>query len=60
MGKLVNGSKLSMFKKFSCGEILDKSIFMSVAFSCNFRNFVSKFLVKFDPTIGFNWEIELN
>jgi hypothetical protein len=60
MGKLVNGSKLSMFKKFSCGEILDKSIFMSVAFSCNFRNFVSNFLVKFDPTIGFNWEIELN
>jgi hypothetical protein len=39
-GKLANGSKLSMFKKFSCGEILDKSIFMSVAFSCNFRNCV--------------------
>jgi hypothetical protein len=52
--KLVNGSKLSMIKKFSCGEILDKSIFMSVAFSYNFRNFVSNFLVKFDPTIRFN------
>jgi hypothetical protein len=55
-GKLVNGSKLSMIKKFSCGEILDKSNFMSVAFSCNFRNFVSNFLVKFDPTIGFKFE----
>jgi hypothetical protein len=49
-----------MIKKFSCGEILDKSIFMSTVFSCHFRNFVSNFLVKFDPTIGFNWKIESN
>jgi hypothetical protein len=40
-----------MIKKFSCIEILDKNIFMSVTFSCNFRNFVSNFLVKFDPTM---------
>jgi hypothetical protein len=60
IGKLVNDSKLSMIKKFSCGEILDKNIFMSVVFSCNFRNFVFNFLVKFDPTIGFNWKIESN
>jgi hypothetical protein len=59
-GKLVNDSKLSMIKKFSCGEILDKNIFMSVVFSCKFRNFVFNFLVKFDPTIGFNWKIESN
>jgi hypothetical protein len=26
-GKLANGSKLSMIKKFSCGEILDKNKF---------------------------------
>jgi hypothetical protein len=49
-----------MIKKFSCGEILDKISFMSVAFFCNFRNFVSNFLVKFDLTIKFNWKIELN
>jgi hypothetical protein len=43
-------------KKFSCGEILDKSNFISVAFSCNFKNFVSNFRVKFDSRIGFKLE----
>jgi hypothetical protein len=46
-----------MIKKFSCGEILDKSNFMSVAFSCNFfKKIASNFLVKFDPRIGFKLE----
>jgi hypothetical protein len=45
-----------MIKKFSCGEILDKINFMSVAFSYNFKKIVSNFLVKFDPRIGFKLE----
>jgi hypothetical protein len=49
-----------MIKELSCGKILDKISFMSVAFFCNFRNFVSNFLVKFDLTIKFNWKIESN
>jgi hypothetical protein len=44
----------------SCDKILDKISFMSVAFFYNFRNFVSNFLLKFDPTIKFNWKSELN
>jgi hypothetical protein len=36
----------------SCGNILDKISFMSLAFFCNFRNFVSNFVVKFDPRIS--------
>jgi hypothetical protein len=36
----------------SYGKILYKISFMSVAFFCNFRNFVSNFVVKFDPTIN--------
>jgi hypothetical protein len=36
----------------SCGKILDKISFLSVAFFYNFRNFVFIFLVKFDPTIS--------
>jgi hypothetical protein len=34
------------------GKILDKISLMSVAFFCNFRNFVFIFLVKFDRTIS--------
>jgi hypothetical protein len=34
------------------GKILDKISFISVAFLCNFRNFVSNFVVKFDPTVN--------
>jgi hypothetical protein len=49
-----------MIKELSYGKILDKISFMSVVFFCNFRNFVSNFLVKFDPTIGFDWKIESN
>jgi hypothetical protein len=58
--KLANGSKLSMIKELSYGKILDKISFMSMSFFCNFRNFVSNFLVKFDLTIKFNWKIESN
>jgi hypothetical protein len=36
----------------SYGKILDKISFMLVTFFCNFRNFVSNFVVKFDPMIN--------
>jgi hypothetical protein len=42
-----------MIKELSCGKILDKNIFMSMTFSCNFQIFCIHFLVKFDPSIGF-------
>jgi hypothetical protein len=41
-----------LLSTINCGEILDKISFISVAFFCNFRNFVSNFVVKFDPTIN--------
>jgi hypothetical protein len=49
-----------MIKKFSCGKILDKINFMSVAFSTFSRKISDTFLIKFDPMIGYNWKIELN
>jgi hypothetical protein len=36
-------TKLSMIKKFSCGKILDKVIFMSVAFSAFSKKLVILF-----------------
>jgi hypothetical protein len=36
----------------SYGKILDKISFMSVTFFYNFINFVSNFVVKFDPMIN--------
>jgi hypothetical protein len=41
-----------LLSTINCGKILDKISFMSVAFFCSFRNFVSNFVVKFDPTIN--------
>jgi hypothetical protein len=59
--KLANGSKLSMIKKFSCGEILDKSNFMSVAFSCNFKKKLCLiFCFSLIQELDLNWKIELN
>jgi hypothetical protein len=45
--------KLMIFLSIiSYGKILDKVCLMSVAFFCNFRNFVFIFLVKFDSMIN--------
>jgi hypothetical protein len=40
-----------LLSTINCGKILDKISFISVSFFC-FRNFVSNFVVKFDPTIN--------
>jgi hypothetical protein len=45
-----------MIKELSCGKILDKNKFYVSGIFCNFKNFVSNFLVKFDQTIGFKLE----
>jgi hypothetical protein len=41
-----------LLSTINCGKILDKISFILVAFFYNFRNFVSNFVVKFDPMIN--------
>jgi hypothetical protein len=46
--------KISIIKKNSCSKILDKLFYVSAIFCIFSKKNSGTFLIKFDPTVGFN------